>query len=138
MRKKDDSLCMCVDYRALNKITIKKKYPLPRIDNLLDQLPGATVLSSLDLQSGHHQIRIKDEDVPKTAFRTCLGHFQFRVLSFGLTKVLATFQATMHSICWDQISKSLLVYLGDRFSKSPEGHATHLRVVLAFCGAMSC
>jgi len=83
--KKDGSLRMCVDCRALNKITVKNKYPLPRIDDLLDQLHGATVFSSLDLQSGYRQIRIQDEDVPKTAFKTPMGLYQFRVLAFGLT-----------------------------------------------------
>ena len=136
VRKKDGSLRMCVDYRALNKITVKNKYPLPRIDDLLDQLHGASVFSSLDLQSGYHQIRIKDEDVPKTAFRTPLGHYQFRVLSFGLTNAPATFQAVMNSIFRKHIGKFVLVYLDDIliFSKSPQEHAQHLRMVLDILG----
>jgi len=85
VQKKDGSLRMCVDYRALNKITVRDRYPLPRIDDLLDKLHGCTVFSSLDLQSGYHQIRISDEDVPKTAMITPFGQFQFKVLCFGLT-----------------------------------------------------
>ena len=78
--KKDGSLRMCIDYRALNKVTVKNRYPLPRIDDLLDSLGGATVFSSLDLQQGYHQLRIREEDVPKTVFRTPIGHYQWRVL----------------------------------------------------------
>ncbi len=93
--RKDGSLRMCLDYRALNKLTVKNRYPLPRIDDLFDQLQGAVVFSSLDLASGYHQIRITDENVPKTAFRTPMGLYQFRVLCFGLTNAPSTFQAVM-------------------------------------------
>lgn len=113
VRQKDGSLRVCVDYRALNKITVKNDYPLPRIDDLLDQLHGALVCLSLDLQSGYHQIRIKDEDAHKTAFRTPLGHYQFRVLSLGLTNAPATFQAVMNNIFRQHIGKFMLVYLND-------------------------
>ena len=131
--KPDGSLRMCVDYRALNKQTIKNKYPLPRIDDLLDQLQGASVFSSLDLQSGYHQIRIKDEDVPKTAFKTPMGLYQFRVLAFGLTNAPATFQNVMNDVFREHLGKFVLVYLDDIliFSRSPEEHAEHLRAVLA-------
>ena len=130
--KKDGGLRMCVDYRALNKITVKNKYPLPRIDDLLDQLHGATVFSSLDLQSGYHQIRIQDEDVPKTAFKTPMGLYQFRVLAFGLTNAPATFQNVMNDVFRKHLGKFVLVYLDDIliFSRSPEEHEQHLRVVL--------
>ena len=123
---------MCIDYRGLNKITIKNKYPLPRTDQLLDALSGAKVFSSLDLQSGYHQIRIPDEDVPKTAFRTPFGHYQFKVLSFGLTNAPATFQATMNDIFRPYLNKFVVVYIDDIlvFSKTHQEHLHHLRLVL--------
>ena len=130
--KPDGSLRMCVDYRALNKVTVKNKYPLPRIDDLLDQLHGATVFSSLDLQSGYHQIRIKDEDVPKTAFKTPMGLYQFRVLAFGLTNAPATFQNVMNDVFRKHLGKFVLVYLDYIliFSKTAEEHEQHLKKVL--------
>ena len=121
---------MCADYRALNKATLKDKYPLPRIDDLLYRLTGASVFSSLDLQSGYHQIRIAEEDVPKTAFRTPQGLYEFRVLSFGLTNAPAAFQREMNMI-FGQLD-FVLVYLDDIlvFSRDPEQHAEHLSQVL--------
>ena len=92
MKKKDGGLRMVVDYRALNKLTIKNRYPLPRIDDLFDQLADFCVFSSLDLSQGYHQIRILEEDVPKTAFSVSFDHYQFKVLSFGLTNAPITFQ----------------------------------------------
>ncbi len=132
VQKKDGSLRMCIDYRALNKITVRNQYPLPRIDDLLDQLQGAKVFTSLDLQSGYHQIRITEEDQPKTAFKTPMGLYQFKVLSFGLCNAPSTFQAVMNSIFGDLIGRSVLVYLDDIlvFSRSPDEHVVHLRQVL--------
>ncbi|KAJ9523973.1 hypothetical protein QJQ45_022376 [Haematococcus lacustris] len=129
--KADGSLRMCIDYRALNKVTVKNKYPLPRIDQLLDRLHGATVFSSLDLQSGYHQIRIQPEDVPKSAFRTPYGHYQFKVLSFGLTNAPATFQAVMNDIFRDYLNDFVVVYLDDIlvFSKNKAEHLKHLEIV---------
>ncbi len=121
---------MCVDYRALNAVTQKDKYPLPRIDDLLDRLRGASVFSSLDLQSGYHQVQIADADLPKTAFRTHKGLFEFKVLSFGLTNAPAVFQREMNKVFGHL--PFVLVYLDDIlvFSKTPEEHVQHLRQVL--------
>ena len=130
--KKDGGLRMCIDYRALNKLTIKNRYPLPRIDDLFDQLRGAQFFTSIDLAQGYHQIRISPEDAPKTAFRTPTGHFQFKVLCFGLTNAPATFQQVMNEIFKHQVGKFVLVYLDDIliFSRSREEHLRHLREAL--------
>jgi transposase InsO family protein len=132
VKKKDGSLRMVIDYRALNRVTVKNKYPLPRVDDLLDKLGGAKFFSSLDLMSGYHQIRICDEDVPKTAFRTPLGHYQFKVLSFGLTNAPATFQSVMNRIFAPLVGKCVVVYLDDIlvYSRTAEEHLSHLRQVL--------
>ncbi|KAJ9532073.1 hypothetical protein QJQ45_003746 [Haematococcus lacustris] len=109
VEKRDGTLRMCVDYRALNKLTVRDRYPLPRIDDLFDKLQGKTIFSSLDLQSGYHQIRITPEDVPKTAFVTPEGQFQYKVLSFGLTNAPATFQRVMNSA--GRFAKDVLLML---------------------------
>ncbi|KAJ9513277.1 hypothetical protein QJQ45_001310 [Haematococcus lacustris] len=123
---------MCVDYRQLNKQTLRDQYPLPRIDDLFDKLAGCTVFSSLDLQAGYHQIRIPAEDVPTTAFRTPDGHYQSKVLCFGLTNAPATFQRVMNDSFADVINDCALVYLDDILvmSKTVDEHFVHLRRVL--------
>lgn len=132
--KPDGSLKMCSDYPALNAQTVKDKYPIPRIDDLLDRLQGASVFSSLDLQSGYHQIRIAEDDVPKTAFRTPQGLFEFKVLSFGLTNAPAAFQREMNRIF--SHFDFVLVYLDDIliFSRDAEQRAQHLEKVLELLG----
>ena len=130
VQKKDGSLRMCIDYRGLNAITSRNRFPLPNIADLLDRFSGATV-SSLDLASGYHQIRISQDDVPKTAFTTPFGHYEFRVLSFGLPNAPATFQAVMNRL-FGHLHSFCVVYLDDIlvFSKTSEEHYQHLQTVL--------
>ena len=132
VRKASGELRMCVDYRALNEQTIKNKYPLPRIDELFDQLQGASVFSSIDLQSAYNQVRLKSEDIPKTAFTTPFGLFEFKVLCFGLTNAPGTFQNIMNDVLRPYLDKFVLVYLDDIviFSKNREEHMIHLELVL--------
>lgn len=132
VRKANGKLRMCVDYRALNKLTVKNRYPLPRIDELLDRLHGASVFTKLDLQSGYWQIRIAEEDIPKTAFRTRYGHYEWRVMPFGLTNAPATFQALMNDVLRPFLDSFVIVYLDDIliFSKTPEEHLEHVNKVL--------
>jgi hypothetical protein len=132
VRKKDGSMRMCIDYRALNNVTKRNTCPLPRIDECLERLGGARFFSSIDLRSGYHQVRIREEDIPKTAFNTRYGSFEWLVLSFGLTNSPPTFQALMNSVLGDALDQHALVYLDDVliFSKTAEEHERHVRDVL--------
>ena len=114
VQKKDGSLRMCIDYRALNAIRLRNRYPLPNISDLLDRFAGVKVFSSLDLASGYYRIKIGKDDVPKTAFTTPFGHYEFKALSFGLTNAPTTFQAVMNKI-FGHLHKFCVVYLDDVF-----------------------
>ncbi|KAL0546144.1 hypothetical protein IC582_016050 [Cucumis melo] len=132
VKKKDGSMRLCIDYRELNKVTVKNRYPLPRIDDLFDQLQGATVFSKIDLRSGYHQLRIKDEDVPKTAFRSRYGHYEFIVMSFGLTNAPAVFMDLMNRVFREFLDTFVIVFIDDIliYSKTEAEHEGHLRMVL--------
>ncbi|KAL0537684.1 hypothetical protein IC582_026668 [Cucumis melo] len=123
---------LCIDYRELNKVTVKNRYPLPRIDNLFDQLQGATVFSKIDLRSGYHQLRIKDGDVPKIAFHSRYGHYEFIVMSFGLTNAPAMFMDLMNRVFREFLDTFVIVFIDDIliYSKTEAKHEEHLRMVL--------
>ncbi|KAH0673859.1 hypothetical protein KY290_026081 [Solanum tuberosum] len=113
VKKKDGSLRMCIEYYLLNKVTIKNKYPLPRIDNFFDQLQRASYFSKVDLRSGYHQLRVTGVEIPKTAFRTRYGHYEFLVLSFGLTNSLAAFMDLMDRIFRQYLDLFVIVFIDD-------------------------
>ncbi|KAL4038168.1 hypothetical protein IC575_001775 [Cucumis melo] len=132
VKKKDGSMCLCIDYRELNKVTIKNKYPLPRIDDLFDQLQGNTVFSKIDLLSQYHQLRIKDSDVSKTAFRSRYGHCEFIVMSFGLKNAPTVFMDLMNRVFREFLGTFVIVFIDDIliYSKTEVEHEEHLRMVL--------
>jgi hypothetical protein len=132
VKKKDESLRLCIDYRPLNGVTIKNKYPLPRIDVLFDQLVGAKVFSKIDLRSGYYQIKIRASDIPKTAFSTRYGLYEYLVMSFGLTNAPSYFMYLMNYVFIPELDKFVVVFIDDIlvYSKSEEEHVGHLHVVL--------
>ncbi|GJR26489.1 putative reverse transcriptase domain-containing protein [Tanacetum coccineum] len=132
VKKKDGSFRMCIDYRELNKLTVKNRYPLPRIDDLFDQLQGSSVYSKIDLRSGYHQLRVREEDIPKTAFRTRYGHYEFQVMPFGLTNAPAVFMDLMNRVCKPYLDKFVIVFIDDIliYSKDKKEHEEHLKAIL--------
>ncbi|GKF84045.1 putative reverse transcriptase domain-containing protein, partial [Tanacetum coccineum] len=126
------SLRMCIDYRELNKLTVKNRYPLPRIDDLFDQLQGSSVYSKIDLRSGYHQLKVREEDISKTAFRTRYGHYEFQVMPFGLTNAPAVFMDLMNRVCKPYLDKFVIVFIDDIliYSKNKQEHEEHLKIIL--------
>ncbi|GKC62242.1 putative reverse transcriptase domain-containing protein [Tanacetum coccineum] len=131
VKKKDGSFRMCIDYRELNKLTVKNRYPLPRIDDLFDQLQGSSVYSKIDLRSGYHQLRVREEDIPKTAFKTRYGHYEFQVMPFGLTNAPAVFMDLMNRVCKPFLDKFMIVFIDDIliYSKNKKEHKEHLKAI---------
>ncbi|GKA43299.1 putative reverse transcriptase domain-containing protein [Tanacetum coccineum] len=131
VKKKDGYFRMCIDYRELNKLTVKNRYPLPRIDDLFDQLQGSSTYTKIDLRSGYHQLRVRDEDIPKTTFRTRYGHYEFQVMPFGLTNAPVVFMDLMNSVCKPYLDKFVIVFIEDIliYSRNKEEHTDHQRII---------
>ncbi|GJS47237.1 putative reverse transcriptase domain-containing protein [Tanacetum coccineum] len=131
-KKKDGSFRMCIDYRELNKLTVKNRYPLLRIDNLFDQLQGSSIYSKIDLRSSYHQLRVRERDIPKMAFQTRYGRYEFRVIPFGLTNAPAVFMDLMNRVCNPYLDKFIIVFIDDIliYSKDKKEHKEHLKAIL--------
>ena len=131
-KKKDKTLRLCIDYRQLKRITIKNRYPLPRTGDLFDQLRVARVYSKIDLLTGYYQLRVKETDIPKKAFRTCYGHFEFTVMPFGVTNASTSFMGLMHRVFQPYLDQFIVVFLDDILihSQSERGREDHLGIVL--------
>ena len=131
-KKRDKTLWLCIDYRQLNRATIKNRYPLSRIDDLFDQLRGARVYSKIDLCTSNHQLRVREADIPKMTFRMQYGHFEFTVMSFKLTNTPVAFMDLMHRVFQPYLDRFVVVFVVDIliYSKSEEDHEGHLRIVL--------
>ena len=131
-KKKDKTLRLCIDYRQLNRVTIKNRYPLLRIDDLFDQLRGVWLYSKIDLRTGYHQLRVRETDIPKTPFRTRYAHFEFIVMPFGLTNAPAAFMDLMHRVFQPYLDRFVVVFVDDIliYSETEKDHEDHLRVVL--------
>ncbi|GJR97438.1 putative reverse transcriptase domain-containing protein [Tanacetum coccineum] len=132
VKKKDGSFRMCIDYRELNKLTVKNRYPLPRIDDFFDQLQGYSVYSKIDLRLGYHQLRVQEEDIPKTAFRTRYGHYEFQVMPFGLTNAPAVFMDLINRVCKPYLDKFVIVFIDNIliYSNNRQEHEEHLKLIL--------
>ncbi|GJT12272.1 putative reverse transcriptase domain-containing protein [Tanacetum coccineum] len=132
VKKKDGSFRMCIDYRELNKLIVKNRYPLPRIDDLFDQLQGSSMYSKIDLRSGYHQLRVREQDIPKTGFRTWYSHYEFQVMPFGLTNAPAVFMDLMNRVCKPYLDKFVIVFIDDKliYSKDEKEHEVHLKAIL--------
>ncbi|GJT43989.1 putative reverse transcriptase domain-containing protein, partial [Tanacetum coccineum] len=132
VKKKDGLFRMCIDYRELNKLTMKNRYPLPRIDNLFDQLQGSSIYSKIDLRLSYHQLRVREEDIPKTAFKTRYGHYELQVTPFCLTNAPAVFMDLMNRVCKPYLDKFVIVFIDDilTYSKNKKEHEEHLKAIL--------
>ena len=131
-KKKDKTLRLCIDYRQLNRVTIKNRYPLPMIDDLFDRLRGAQVYSKIDRCTCYHQLRVREADIPKTAFRTRYGHFEFTMMPFRLTNAPTAFMDLMNRVFQPYLDQFVVIFVNDIFfySQSEEEHEDHLRIIL--------